>query len=440
MRYRTNVSAARLDAASAPIDGGEGSDTLYGTADRDLMRGFGGDDYMNGGLGPDRMSGGDGRDYLDGYKGADRLWGDEGNDTLKGSAGDDVLSGGGGADRLDGDEEFRQHVRGGDDLLMGGEGADSLTSLTGRDTLAGGAGDDLLIRYDGDATLLGGDGEDVIDANLAMSAGVVVDGGNQGAGEADYFKVLTASSEGPLAFDLRACAAGEVQTLAGGATVVGIERVSFNIGNGADNLFIGYDFQDVVGGGTGDDTLYGGGGDDVLHGGRGGLSLIHGEDGNDFLLTNCPGELYGGEGDDRLLATRTDPSMNVSLDGGAGNDTLSGGAGVDRMRGGAGADVFRYESRKDSAPSATGQTTDLILDLGDDDLIHLLKVDADSQTAGNQAFVLVEAFSGAAGELRLRYDAGTDMTFIEGQTDDHAGIDFMIRVRGDHADFEGFVL
>src|SRR5947208_6052029 len=85
---------------------------------------------------------------VSGGNGNDTLIGTAGNDTLNGDAGNDVLSG-----------------LGGDDQLLGGSGNDTLTGGAGTDQASGQAGDDLLIWAPGDGSDLndGGDGIDTVE-------------------------------------------------------------------------------------------------------------------------------------------------------------------------------------------------------------------------------------------------------------------------------------
>lgn len=111
--------------------------------------------------------------------------------------------------------------------------------------------------------------------------------------------------------------------------------------------------NDRLVGGASRDFLYGGTGNDYLHGGDGpDLSGVgdelYGQEGDDVLvagrsdgqrladgLVGAGGDsLYGGPGHDRLVGGGGDDL----LDGGAGNDVLEGNAGNDRLSGGAGAD------------------------------------------------------------------------------------------------------
>jgi VCBS repeat-containing protein len=79
-------------------------------------------------------AGGNGNDTLTGTAGADLLLGQNGNDTLTGLAGNDLLCGGRGDDTLSGGD--------GDDTMFGGMGNDRLTGGPGADRFSGGPGTD----------------------------------------------------------------------------------------------------------------------------------------------------------------------------------------------------------------------------------------------------------------------------------------------------------
>ncbi|WP_107496459.1 calcium-binding protein [Thalassobius sp. I31.1] len=104
-------------------------------------------------------------------------------------------------------------------------------------------------------------------------------------------------------------------------------------GWGDDHLF-GMDGNDNLQGANGDDILEGGNGDDLLYGGR-----------DDDILSGGSGqdELQGGLGDDQL-------------DGGSGNDILSGGDGDDVLDGGAGSDIIFGGDGSDSLQMGFGET------------------------------------------------------------------------------------
>lgn len=83
----TNASPGKL------IQGGEGNDTITGTAFIDIIYGSGGNDTLTGGGGDDVLFGGAGDDTVTGSEGDDILIGEAGADTLSGGVGNDTLDG-----------------------------------------------------------------------------------------------------------------------------------------------------------------------------------------------------------------------------------------------------------------------------------------------------------------------------------------------------------
>lgn len=84
-----------------------------------------------------RLEGGRGTDILFGDEESELLVGRHGADLLLGGGGNDILRGGGGADQLFGDF--------GDDILSGGNGKDFLSGGFGSDILIGGRGEDVFV-------------------------------------------------------------------------------------------------------------------------------------------------------------------------------------------------------------------------------------------------------------------------------------------------------
>lgn len=127
-------------------------DTLYGSANNDLIRGLGGDDDVDAKAGEDRIEGGAGEDDLEG--GAD-------NDIVLGGADSDILSGSEGNDWLYAETEYtieeaytlgETQDAGGQkgDLLGGGIGDDTLIGEAGKDILLGDMGKDVIMGLGGD--------------------------------------------------------------------------------------------------------------------------------------------------------------------------------------------------------------------------------------------------------------------------------------------------
>lgn len=146
-------------------------------------------------------------------------------------------------------------------------------------------------------------------------------------------------------------------------------------------------------------------------------NVMNGTAANDVIMGIDGADTISGLGGDDLL------------DAGPGTDYLVGGAGADQLIGGAGVDRFRYDSAGDS-PAGAG---DWIWDFsrGQGDKILLSGVDANSLVAGDQAFTFISmnAFSGAAGELR--YARGGGSTHIYGDLDGDAVADFQISINGE---------
>jgi Ca2+-binding RTX toxin-like protein len=189
MVLATKLSAGTLvPSFGLFIEGSDGNDTLYGTANAD---------EIHGGAGADTVYGGGGDDLIFGETGNDSLSGGIGNDILDGGLGNDVLAGGAGADRLIGGDGFDtatyatsstavyvnlatnigvfgdaegdtfssiNKVVGSrlDDGLVADDSGVVLDGGAGHDLLVGGAGLDVLIGGDGDDTLKGGRGLDVL--------------------------------------------------------------------------------------------------------------------------------------------------------------------------------------------------------------------------------------------------------------------------------------
>ena len=108
-----------LDKFLDSVEGTEsdGSDTLNGGEDNDLLFGMGGNDTLYGGAGDDQLFGGSGDDYLDGGAGTDTVYGGDGNDIIVYDGNDYLIDGGSGIDIMVGGANTPSL----NDLLEGGE-------------------------------------------------------------------------------------------------------------------------------------------------------------------------------------------------------------------------------------------------------------------------------------------------------------------------------
>lgn len=442
------------DDGNDVLNGNDGRDYLQGGSDDDIADGGAGDDQVRGDDGSDTVRGGTGDDEVEGGNGDDNVYGDDGDDRLRGGWGNDLLVGGLGDDRIDGhedndiiygDDEGSSNVLGGQDRIYAGSGNDSVS---------GGYGDDEIRGDDGTDTLNGGYGDDDI------AGGSEADTLNGDAGEDRLF-----GDDGNDTVN-----GGSGDDLLDG----GDDNDTLN-GGSDDDFLAGGNGNDVLDGGSGNDSLQGGFGDDsyILGSEATGMDTIFDQEGVDTIrssisrnlshfvgienltlegssgisgtgdsfdnvITGNSGAniLNGNDGADTLLGA----GGNDTLNGGTGDDILVGGVGRDTMTGGVGNDTYRFTDLLDMG--STTSTRDIITDfskiVGDQDLIDLSGVDANSLAGGDQAFIFNATkgagFSGLAGSLVWTQldQPGTvdDRTVIRGDVDGDSVLDFQIQITG----------
>ncbi len=280
------------------------------------------------------------------------LVGGDGDDILTGSASDDVLDGGPGNDTLNG--------RGGNDTLIGGPGNDTLIGGPGSDVISGGDGDDVIVWNPGD-------GSDVIEGDAGQDT-LVFNGANVGENvdlSANGSRLRFFRNVANITMDCN-----------------GIERVVFNALGGADQVVINdltgtqvaqviVDLSRIPGSGLGDgiaDTVIVNGtqtndlitangstnGVNVL-GLAAAVTILGAEPTLDNLVINALG------GDDIVDASAVPAGLiNLTLNGGAGNDELHGGQGNSLLVGGPGADVMIGGAGDDTFIWNPGDGSDVI--------------------------------------------------------------------------------
>jgi Ca2+-binding RTX toxin-like protein len=287
-----NVQAPSFDG-TPQINGGEGDDTIVGSAAIDAIDGGGGNDRITAFRGNETIHGGAGNDVI--------IWNNgDGNDLNEGDAGvDETLIVEGTADdgnvvnqngaithfeRVSGAGGFSvdsnameklslQSFSGndtlatspgvplgmsidagpGDDTITTGDGADRILGDRGNDTLNGAGGDDTLVWTNGDGNdVMNGDaGTDTIENDLGAADDVSSFKVENGRIRYDRinapFNLSVASSE---VFELNSFGGNDTMTVEPGVTI-----------------------PIVANGGSGDDTLRGGASNDVLDGGDGNDSI-----------------------------------------------------------------------------------------------------------------------------------------------------------------------
>jgi Ca2+-binding RTX toxin-like protein len=386
-------------AGNDTLIGGSGNDQLFGQDGNDTLLGKGGNDLLFGGAGNDVLTGGAGDDQVFGEAGNDRMiWNPgDGTDLNEGGDGTDTVEVNGGNasevftatpngsrvrfDRttpapfsldIGTSENLVVNMNGGDDVFTGSNGLAGLISLT----VDGGAGNDQITGGDGNDTLIGGDGNDVIVGGrgndvVQMGAGDDVFVWNPGDGSDT---VEGQSGNDTLLFN-GANIAENVNIAANGHRVLftrdvasitmdlnGVEAIDFNALGGADRVTVGdlsgtdvkavnIDLASPAGSGTGD-----GAADTVIVNGTNGADAIQiSGSGSSYTVTGLAAtvNVTGSEGANDALVVKalggndvvsaaSLPAgiVNLTVDGGAGNDQITGSQGADMLLGGDGNDVI----------------------------------------------------------------------------------------------------
>ncbi|WP_304610571.1 calcium-binding protein [Oryzibacter oryziterrae] len=439
--------------------GGPGNDTIIGEGGRDVIDGEDGNDSLDGGSDNDDLYGGKGNDTLHGREGADELYGADGDDTLFGDLpeaaagfggvhegdtfhpgnGVDTMTGTSGYDdfQLDADTKAGSntlHAGGGTDVAKGGLKADYAWMEGGNDTVEdnnNGAAD----RWNG------GLGSDSI-SYYHSATGVTIDltkGKHQGPGgdtitgfeqfvlsqqsdslRVDYEDADTASTKVGSAPNYLLIITGtatsskkgdfiEVKGPAKGAKLPKASKGALIAATDGNDTVFGGDLTDDILLMEGDDTGVGGGGDDLIQGGDGDDTL-RGEAGKDTL--------FGATGADTLVGGDGGDMIDCGLKG-----VTSGGKPIHDDA----ADTVVFNKVSDSMPSKP----DIITSFHPaKDRIDLSRVDANSKVAGVQHFKIVNAFTGAAGELMVTYDPSSPeqpLFTLMGNTAG-TGVDFMVMI------------
>jgi Ca2+-binding RTX toxin-like protein len=419
-----STASAAITLFGHQVDHGDGTDTLSGI-ERVVGSAF--DDNMVGGPGNDDLEGGAGHDSLRGHAGDDTLIGGTGDDFLVPGQGNDLIDGGDGFDRAGffQDATAGVHV----DLNLEGTAQDTgmgIKTLIGiehvsgtnfADTLIGNAGDNWIWGQGGGDSLSAGAGNDLVQLGWVTSNDTVDGGAGNDTLSFDGNGSDTTGVHASLALQGAAQDTGR-----GLVTATGFENLS---GSQFADTLSGDAHDNVLAGFAGDDSLSGGGGNDLLLGDGHATVDTHGTGGSGPIVTLADASAF-----DQFTAG------NDTLDGGTGDDTLIGGGGGDVLTGGKGADHFVFLSTGDSTPAAP----DLITDLENKDVIDLSAIDANVNVAGDQAFVLVGAFDGHAGEAVLDYDKAAKVTHLSLDVNGDGVADMVINIAGQAKNFDNFIL
>ena len=308
-----NGSRVRFDRVSpAPFS------LDIGTTEKSVLHAGGGDDTITAGNGLAGLI----NLTLDGGDGNDTITGGDGNDTLIGGAGNDVIIGGRGNDNAQlgsGDDTFIWNPGDGSDTVDGGDGTDTLVfngaNVNEKVDITANHGRVKFTRDVGNVTM---------DLNSVEHIDFTAHGGADNVTVGD----LTGTGVTQVAIDLA-------------------ETPGSNVGDGAADSV-------TVNGTAGNDTVQvaGAAGSVSVTGLPATVTLAGAEGANDQLIVN------GGAGNDVINAAGLAAgTVQLTIDGGAGNDTITGSAGDDTLIGGDGNDTVIGGRGNDVAALGNGNDT-----------------------------------------------------------------------------------
>jgi Ca2+-binding RTX toxin-like protein len=381
------------------LTGGAGADQLFGQSGTDRLLGSGGSDLLFGGNDNDILTGGDADDQAFGQGGSDRMIWNPGDDTdlNEGAGGVDTVevNGGNAAERFTATATangarvrfdrvspapFAIDIGTSENLVLNAGGGDDSFSATGnlaaliKITVDGGAGGDTLLGSNGSDVLRGGDGDDFADGNGADDVAFLGagddrfqwdpgDGSDAVEGQDGTDTMAFNGSNSNERMEVSANG-GRVRFTRDIANIVmdldDVESIAVKALGGSDRLVVD-DLSGTDVTGVAADLAAAGGGDDaqpddvVVNATNGDDVAEVSGDATNVQVAGLPALVSitgGAAGSDRLTVNAlagddvVDASglaagaLQLTADGGDGDDVLLGGAGDDVLLGGAGDDVL----------------------------------------------------------------------------------------------------
>jgi len=272
-----------------------------------------------------------------------------GNDTIDASGMQAAtvrltLDGGIGNDKITGGE--------GDDTIFGGEGNDTVAGGHGNDTAFLGGGDDKFTwnTGDGNDTIEGDIGTDTVRFNGAdadETIQVFANGGRLGL--TDSLDNVTLDMNQVEKLELRT-AGGADNVVIGDLTGTGLASIALDLGG--DSVVDKVTVQGTL---DADNVKVASSGGNIVVGGlTAEITISHGT-ADDFLTINAD------RGDDIIDASKLAANrIQLTINGGAGNDTITGSAGNDVINGGQGNDVVQMGAGNDRFVWNPGDSSDTV--------------------------------------------------------------------------------
>ena len=210
---------------------------------------------------------------------------------------------------------------GGNDTLTGGSGADVLNGGPGNDTLLGKGGADSLLGGDDDDVVVGGDGDDIAQLGAGNDRFIWNPGDDTDVVEGNDGVDTVEVNGGNGAEDFTTTANGtrvrfdRINPAPFSLDIGTCEKLVLNANGGNDTFSATGNLAALI-----QITVDGGAGDDTILGSNG-ADVLLGGDGNDFI--------DGNQGNDTIFLGAGDDTFQ--WDPGDGNDTVEGQAGNDRL-------------------------------------------------------------------------------------------------------------
>ena len=286
---------------------------VVGSAGNDSIDNYGASVSIDGGAGEDDIDNYSSIVTIDGGSGNDSIYNNGWNVTIDGGAGDDSI-----------------HNRGYEVTINGGTGNDSIYNDGGNVTIDGGAGDDSIYNWDGENVLFkykAGDGNDTIwgfraDSTLQIGSGKgtysTQTSGNDlivNVGKGSILLKGVHSTLDNININNKAIELDKIVKLTADDNYIEISRDSISVVGSAGDDYINnhYGFSVSIDGGDGADTIenYG--------------KEIWNEETEKYEILDSNVTISGGAGNDSIQNS----GNSVTINGGAGNDTICNGGYID---------------------------------------------------------------------------------------------------------------
>ena len=291
----------------------EDPNTMYGTADNDIITGNASNNNIYGGTGEDTIKAGAGNDFIFGGEGNDKLYGEAGNDIIYGDDGDDYIDGGTGNDTLYGGD--------GNDTIYSGSSTNSGQVAVG-DSIWGGKGDDKIYGAAGNDNYHYnfGDGNDVVTEIDALNWNIdILYLHNISPDTVKIYReinnindlIIEIENSGKIIFK---------NYYINTSTLNYLDEIIFDNGTKYDSSTI----KEMA------SNLYGTNNSDSITLNSSLSSMLLAQDGNDTItVTTNNHSVFAGKGDDTIKLTNT--SGKNFIFGEEGNDTINLGTGEDHI-------------------------------------------------------------------------------------------------------------